>query len=130
MAEHFEDFNYTTLVKIDHIIYKSNVYSSVLNEKENEDFTQPDECDFGRWYYSDGKERFGTTSAYKSLGKKHEIVHDKANANVKYIKDHTVFSHEDDIIGNFSVMEEASSDVFDLLDTILEEKAKNKGIEL
>ncbi|MGM0533857.1 MAG: methyl-accepting chemotaxis protein [Campylobacterota bacterium] len=130
IAEHFEDFNYTTLVKIDHIIFKSNAYSTVINEKTNSEITDHTQCRLGQWYYADGKERFGNTKAYKQLESPHVKVHEQVRKNIDLMRHEGVVKSEHDIVENFKVMEDSSTKLFDILDDMLDEKAKINELSL
>ncbi|XXF43022.1 CZB domain-containing protein [Sulfurimonas sp. NW9] len=84
---------FTTLVKVDHILFKSNAYSAVLNEDANKEFPDHKHCRMGQWYFSTGKERFGNTSAFKKMDAPHATVHDAVAKNMVLSKN-TVFSKQ------------------------------------
>ena len=113
---------FTSLVKVDHILFKSNAYATVLNEKETE-FPDHHNCRMGQWYLTDGKERFGHTQAYKEMDTPHAIVHNKVFENLTYVKNHTVIDGDNPkkIAQNFVEMESASEQLFAKLDTMIEE---------
>lgn len=112
---------FVTLVKIDHTIFKSQAYSSLLNESAEEHFSDHLQCRLGRWYEAEGEKHFGTTSAYKELFEPHKEIHAYA------IKNHTLTkkgealdkTHENEVIENFSHMENASQRLFALLDEMV-----------
>ena len=118
---------FTTLVKVDHILFKSNAYATVLNEKET---TFPDHhhCRMGKWYMTDGKERFGHTKAYKEMDKPHATVHNAVFKNLEFIRNHNVIKGENPklIADNFVEMEKASEDLFGKLDRMIEEYEESK----
>jgi len=124
IAEHFEDFNYTTLVKIDHIIFKSNAYASVISEKLTSDLTDHSQCQFGQWYEGDGRERFGHTKAFKALKSHHQQIHKYVDKNVEYVKNNKVTQNKNSIISNFMAMEKESDKIFELLDQMLKERSQ------
>ncbi|MBF0417131.1 MAG: CZB domain-containing protein [Magnetococcales bacterium] len=41
------------------------------------------ECDFGKWYYADGVQRFGTLDIFNQVGDVHLQVHDVARETVR-----------------------------------------------
>ncbi len=114
---------FTTLVKVDHILFKSKAYSTVLNEEIQTEFTDHKHCRMGLWYQGLGKERFGTTKAFKEMDKPHAVVHDSVFKNIEYVKEHSTlkYDHPQLITQNFSVMEDASQELFVKLDRMLEE---------
>jgi len=114
---------FTTLVKVDHILFKSNAYSSVLNDNQAVDFTDHENCRMGKWYNSIGKEHFGKTKAFKEMLAPHADVHNFVLDNLVYVKDGTTLKYENPkkITQNFSKMEKASEELFLNLDNMLEE---------
>ena len=117
-----ENSVFVVLAKIDHILYKSRAYNSVmsLNKILQEQTTH--QCSLGKWYDEEGKRRFSQTNSYKAIAAPHEIVHTNANANLHYlVKDaeKETLEHSKAIIANFDKMEEASNLLFNLMDKML-----------
>ena len=125
LSSSIENSNFVTLVKIDHIVYKTIAYSSVMNETLN-DITTTDhtQCRLGNWYNTSGKEKFGETKVFTKIDAPHKIVHSNVLENMKFVKNKNVMSNRDSVLENFTRMEEASSELFDTLDTMLEESNK------
>ncbi|MBF0097443.1 MAG: nitrate- and nitrite sensing domain-containing protein [Magnetococcales bacterium] len=44
------------------------------------------ECDFGKWYYSEGERRFGTLPTFQALGRVHLQVHETARQLVELVQ--------------------------------------------
>ena len=121
-----ENLTFIVLAKIDHILYKARAYNSILTGRKLLATVPPTECRLGKWYSSEGKERFGNTSAYSRMNTPHAIVHDNANANLRYLLDskdpiEETLEHEDEILSSFEKMEAASEELFALLDVMLDE---------
>jgi methyl-accepting chemotaxis protein len=127
-SKYTEYKSFSTLVKIDHIIYKTKAYSSVLNEKANEEnCVDAENCRFGKWYNKRGKELFGYTNAYKTIDTPHKNVHDYVIANMKEIdKNGLTKENAEFYLSNFDNMEKDSTKVFELLDKMVEEKSEGK----
>ncbi len=119
------DRSFTTLVKVDHIIYKTNIYSSVINENPtNDNFTDENNCRFGQWYNAEGKEIYGNTPVYKSIEAPHRAVHQYAIANVELIKEKGLRQElKDTLFNNFEQMEENSNKLFEILDKLAREQS-------
>lgn len=124
-----ENKSYTTLVKIDHMIYKTNAYSSVLNEQVNEENrVDSQHCRLGQWYNKKGKELFGYTNAYRDIKAPHDTIHNVVIENVEELsKNGLTRSNENFYLNNFAKMEESSNKVFELLDKMVEEKNIEKN---
>ncbi|MFA6761051.1 MAG: methyl-accepting chemotaxis protein [Sulfuricurvum sp.] len=114
---------FTTLVKVDHILFKSNAYSAVLSQRVEKDFVGHKDCRMGKWYEGEGAKKFGNTKAFREIEPIHAIVHDRALANNEFAKAKIVLkgSNPDTIYSNFSQMEDASSKLFAKLDEMIEE---------
>ncbi|WP_457746888.1 CZB domain-containing protein [Sulfurimonas sp.] len=118
---------FTTLVKVDHILFKSNAYSTVLNDVDKE-FPDHKHCRMGKWYLGIGKDRFGHTRAFKEMDAPHAKVHDSVFKNMEFVKERSVikYDHPKIISDNFLEMENASQVLFVKLDQMLEEYAQSK----
>lgn len=114
---------FTTLVKVDHILFKSNAYSAVLSQRVEKDFVGHKDCRMGKWYESEGAKKFSSTKAFREIEPIHAVVHDRALANNEFAKAKIVLkgSNPDTIYSNFSQMEDASSKLFAKLDEMIEE---------
>jgi methyl-accepting chemotaxis protein len=119
---------FTTLVKVDHILFKSNAYSAVLIGNKEKVFPDHHHCRMGKWYDGVGKERFGHTKSFKDMAQPHATVHDSVFKNMQYVQDGTVikYDHPQKITHNFTVMEDASAQLFNDLDNMLEEYADKR----
>lgn len=119
-----KDKLFVILVKIDHILFKSNVYSSVLAEKKVQEFGDYKSCRLGKWYLNEGKKTFGDTPAYKKADRPHSLVHKFALDNISYIDSGEAMkpSNKEKIVSNFVSMEDASNELFDDLDQMVVQK--------
>ncbi len=121
-----ENSIFVTLVKIDHIIYKTKSYSAILNERVNDKFASTEECRLGQWYSSgEGKKRFGCKKAYPLIEVPHKLVHQTVHDNLDVILDGGGFqAHEvEPIVNNFRAMEKASTELFGLLNELAKEES-------
>ena len=112
---------FTTLVKVDHIIFKSRAYSAILKCDSEAVFTDHHSCRMGKWYENEGKERFSQTKSYTEMNTPHKIVHDSVFKNLVYVKEKSTlkFNHPQKILENFNTMEDASEKLFITLDNML-----------
>jgi len=114
---------FTTLVKVDHILFKSNAYSAILSGNKEAKFADHFHCRLGQWYQNKGAERFGKLPSFKALDKNHAIVHNAVFQNMLFVRDETVikYDHPKIITENFTNMEDASLVLFDQLNAMLDE---------
>ena len=119
---------FTTLVKVDHIIFKSKAYSTVLNTDSTASFPDHKNCRMGKWYLGIGQDRFGHTKSFKEMDAPHAIVHDSVFKNLEFLKAGTILKYDNPqiVTDNFSKMENASQELFLKLNTMLEEFSAKK----
>ncbi|MCF6201105.1 MAG: methyl-accepting chemotaxis protein, partial [Hydrogenimonas sp.] len=119
--------------KIDHIIFKSDGYNALVEGKTDEEFVDDKNCTLGKWYFGVGSERFGKAPSFTKIEQPHKTVHSLMLENLKFIdgKDRRLEA-EGKIIENFRHIEEASKELFALLDKLLDEvhKSRKKAIEI
>ena len=116
---------FLTLVKIDHIIFKADAYSIILENNKDAVIENDSQCRLGKWYKTKGKEKFSQAKSFMELLKPHHKVHDVAIANMQYLKPQDKrIELADEILRNFTEMEVASEELFHLLDAIKDEVKK------
>ena len=127
-AEKIQNRLFTTLVKVDHVLYKSNAYSTILAEDDTRAFADHKNCRMGKWYQGMGQEIFGKTKAFRDMDAPHAIVHESVFKNLEFVKSHSTIKADNPktIINNFATMEQASSKLFVLLDNMIVEIEGNK----
>ncbi|MEN4054025.1 CZB domain-containing protein [Sulfurimonas sp. NWX79] len=111
------------MAKIDHIVFKSNAYSTLLSQNSFKTLSDHLTCRFGKWYLNEGREQFGKTKVYQRIDTAHKTVHDAAIGNMRFVADKTALAPEntEEIIKNFTIMENASKELFDLLGSMIQE---------
>ncbi|WP_373070222.1 methyl-accepting chemotaxis protein [Sulfurimonas sp.] len=124
IAKYIVNILFTTLVKIDHIMYKSYAYSAVVTEVEEHELGNHKNCRLGKWYANEGKELFGDTKSFLSIDAPHAEVHKYAMKNMEYVREGTAMKpkNKQDILNNFIDMEKNSTDLFKVLDSMVKEK--------
>jgi len=121
-----KDKLYMILVKIDHVLFKSNAYSSVLSGYKAQEFGSHKICRLGKWYVNEGKKEFGNTPSYAKADAPHAEVHTQAINNIAFIEngDSLIPHNKEKIIHNFERMEKASFELFGHLDSMVIENNK------
>ena len=119
-----ENSIFIVLTKIDHMIYKSRAYNSLMRCEEKLLSIDVNHCSLGKWYNTEGKRRFGKTLSFEKMKAPHEIVHKLTNKNLVFVKEknaQTCLKHSNEIINNFKEMEVASHELFSLMDNLIPE---------
>jgi len=113
------------LVKIDHVLFKTNGYNAIINNKHTETVTEKS-CRFGKWLASDDTSKIKSCPSFSKIDKSHMLVHTAVNSALGYIKDETVEENYGKIIENFKNSEEASIELFTTLTDIQQESRSTK----
>lgn len=124
-VEYISDKIFTSLAKIDHVIYKHNVYALIFGEENTFQSTSHTECRLGQWYsHGIGKENFSQMPSYAKLDHPHAIVHEQANLLVSECSNDKVLCSKEIIEKRIHAIEDASHDVFKYLDELVEQRTK------
>lgn len=121
-ASNIENMVYVLLAKIEHTIYKSNGYTSIIRRIRRLDSMDHTQCHLGKWYTGIAKEKFSKTTAYTKVDDPHHEIHRLVNLNLSYIDptDKVVANHKE-IINNFIEMEKNSTKMYEYLAQMLKE---------
>ena len=116
---------FINLAKLDHIIYKNNMYQLIFGGEHQFKAVDHHTCRLGKWYDTGlGKQEFSYLPSYKSLEKYHRIVHDEANSLASSCSGGEIACSKKMIEDKADMVESASLGVFEVLDKILEEKTE------
>ncbi|ADG94093.1 methyl-accepting chemotaxis sensory transducer [Arcobacter nitrofigilis DSM 7299] len=114
---------FINLAKLDHIIYKNNLYKLLFGEPNNFNGVDHHNCRLGKWYETGlGKTEFSFVHSYKQLEPYHKAVHDNANALATECSSKDEICTTEIIENRVHKIEKASEGVFEFLDRILSEK--------
>ena len=119
------DTIFSTLAKIDHVIYKNNVYAMLFGEENDFKTTSHTQCRLGEWYERGvGAGEFKDTASYKKLNNPHATVHNIANALVTECASGQAMCAKEKVESMVSSIEKASQEVFVVLDAMVEQKSQ------
>jgi len=114
---------FMVLVKLDHLIFKSNGYKTVFTGQASGEFVGDTECRLGKWYFEgDGKKNFGACPSYSSVQAPHKEVHDNIKKAIDCVVAGTCTQHADNVMTYFTKAEQASQSVIENLNIILQEE--------
>ena len=120
-AVNLENSLMITLVKIDHILFKSDAFNRTIKNLGSDGMTLHTNCRLGKWYKETGKERFGSTQSYKKLDKSHEQIHTLSIEASNISKNGYDDKNSKTLIDKFTIIEESSTELFIILDTMKQE---------
>lgn len=112
--------------KINHILFKSNAYSSVVTGNMTEELNQDyKNCNFGKWYYADAQKKYGKNQVFKQLEEHHKTIHTNIDENLSLIKETNGAINpkiQKILVDKFNKAENASNKLFDLINQFTEKK--------
>ena len=81
LISYSKDLSFSSLIKVDHLIYKQNGYLALdASQDRSEEIkavqTDHHSCRLGKWYYGESSKDFKQTSAFNSIARPHELVHE------------------------------------------------------
>ena len=116
---------YLSTFKLQHILFKSNAYSAVVNGTVTEELKKDhNHCGFGKWYYSIGEKYFGSFPCFQKIEKHHTAYHELINKNLDCALSGNCMAKseqsKEEILSRFQEAEEHSNQLFALLDELAE----------
>ena len=114
--------NFVVLAKIDHVLFKDDALQHLQNA-QHKHFSDHSSCRLGKWYEGEGSSYFSHSKSFKDMLTPHAIVHNKILDTFALLKDSPSFNNREKIKQNFIEMTEASDELFDYMDKMLEEEA-------
>ncbi|AZG74298.1 methyl-accepting chemotaxis protein [Shewanella livingstonensis] len=106
---------FLTTVKLDHSVWKSNVYSILANKDNKASVNSHTECRLGKWYYHGEGQQFASLSSFKAIEQPHKTVHSAGKAAVVAMQS----GDEATILTHLESMEDASIRVVKAIDSLL-----------
>ncbi|MEZ0323808.1 MAG: CZB domain-containing protein [Hydrogenothermaceae bacterium] len=108
-------------------MFKNKVYSSVINEKVEEEFKDHTQCAFGKWYYSDLSKKFQITPSFKRIEEPHRQFHEILLDVVKLVQNgEDLLKHKEFVVDRLSKAEEISQNLFKILDMVIAEELQGQ----
>lgn len=103
-------------VKLDHVIWKGDIYSRLLDDNADLLVNDHTQCRLGKWYYADEGQKFISHDAYRRLERPHKMVHLSGRKALQAraqgcLRDEEMYLSE---------MESASCSVIQYIDNLLE----------
>jgi len=119
--ENISNSSFVNLTKIDHLAFKTDIYSYAMSNKSKE-VSDGYSCRLGKWYVEQGKEKFGLRPSFRNLEIPHHAIHNKAKDISDIISNGEIIEKKEIVVEDLKSMEVASTEVYNLLDSMLLEK--------
>jgi len=128
LVKHAKNYIYSSLIKVDHVIYKQHAYRALGNKEFADSITiaskNHHECRFGQWYdNAETMEKNENNRSYHAIKAPHKSVH--LSVNQAYQELCSVSNDESEIIKQMNIAEKSSADLIELLSTLVEEQNNN-----
>lgn len=110
------DSSFIQTVKLDHIVWKGEVYEVALgrSQKSADSFVDHKQCRLGQWYNSDQSRKYQKKSSFKALDRPHGEVHQHGITALKQLQSGDI---KQSLI-SFEKMEQASGQLINILDDL------------
>ena len=110
------------LSKIDHIAFKTNAYTAIINGRKEESILQSHKTSkLGQWHTNEAKAFFAQTSSYKFIEPLHVKSYDTLREAMRLSMDKERIANKERIIKLMQEMEDASDALFEKLDEMRKE---------
>jgi len=110
--------SFLNTVKLDHSVWKNDVYDRINNSKFEEEVNRHTECRLGKWYYEgNGSNQFQTSNNFKAIELPHKTVHDSGRAALKAAST----GNTKEMLNQLDQMEVASLQVVVNIESLMEE---------
>jgi len=124
-----KDLSFSSLIKVDHLIYKQNGYLALDSSQDRLNETTAvnvdhKNCRLGKWYLGEGASAYSQTTSYKKLDEPHALVHQYVQNACALVQKDWLKSPELrlSIVESMSNAEKQSELVFSKLESMVEEK--------
>ncbi len=115
--------NFVVLAKIDHILFKNEALNAIAN-KEHREFPDHHSCRLGKWYDSEGKSHFPHAKSFQAMLTPHVNIHTIIKDVFTLLQKSDALEQKEKIIQDFISINQASSELFTLMDRMLLEEAE------
>lgn len=109
-------------VKLDHAVWKTNLYTLLENESYSEAVTGHTECRLGDWYYNGDGKYYSHLRSFSLLEEPHRMVHEHGKGAMQA----GLTNNNEDIIRSVNAMETASQEVVFRLNDLMNEFVSTK----
>ncbi|MEP1554933.1 MAG: methyl-accepting chemotaxis protein [Paraglaciecola sp.] len=105
-------------VKLDHIVWKSEVYAVIYGMKDKgiNDFADHKMCRLGKWYQGEGKQKYSDNTSFRSLDRSHAEMHSNGLKAMQLFAE----NNKDEAVKYLVKMEGAGQEVMSCLDDLAE----------
>ena len=125
-VEHISDVIFVALAKLDHLLYKHNVYALIFGEANDFTGSSHKDCRLGKWYSTGlGRDNFSKMPSYPKIDKPHAFVHEQANLLATECTGGKAICSKEIIEERVENIEKASHEVAKYLDAVVEERASS-----
>ena len=118
-----ENKTFIILGKIEHLIFKSNIYNAINDRNAGQIFIKAEDTKLTKWLRDGGGQKFNKTKAYKDIENYQLNIHDLVKNNLNFVDGRNIVeANREKILDNFKKIEEISSNMFQAMDNLLIER--------
>lgn len=118
--DNMHSYIFSNLAKIDHIVYKTSVYSSIVSTGDLSIISH-ENCRFGKWLKNEVKVHKGNETFYQTVNDEHKKVHTVVDeiSNVFKLENVNYYQKNLTAIDYLGEMEKASKNLFENIDKMI-----------
>lgn len=114
IISYISTLQFLNTVKLDHVIWKLQVYTLLLDKRKDYQINAHTECRLGKWYYAGERNNFSQHAAWQQLEQPHATVHTSGRRALEAFFNHAI----PEMTAELEKMEDASHKVVQLLDQL------------
>lgn len=105
---------FLNVVKLDHILWKLNIYQVIYDKEHDKDATSHSQCRLGKWFYGPSGKEFSSFDSFTRIEEPHKKVHNSGNAALANFNTGNI----DRMSQHLEIMENSSNEVMYWIDQL------------
>ncbi len=122
-SRYMKNKNFVVLTKIVHTLLKADVLEHIKKE-EHKEFIAEEECQYTLWYNSTGISEFNHSQSFHNSKTQHLLYHEAIEAISEILKNSSIYEFKQELIQEYTKLEEITDKFFIIIDKMLEEHAE------
>jgi len=120
-----KDYVFIILSKLEHVLYKSKAYQSILMDQEDDQLITNRECSLGTWYYDrEEDEEFIKNQNFSKIAHSDQKFHEITQKINKMVQSGSLYENMKLVNASLNELERVSSHVFENLEKVLSKSKK------
>lgn len=114
VIENVTSIQFLNVVKIDHVVWKMELYKILMDRNKEATVTRYDSCRMGKWYYSAEGQKLSHYTSFRNLEQPHKTLHDSGYRAIQYFNEGNTHAMSTEL----KKMEDASNEVVSFIEML------------